>query len=454
MAKAVRPGPQAPGRVRLRAVGRQAPDLPGRPLPRPRPAGPDRHRRHDRRRRPRRDLDGRHPRVAARGARAAPRPLFGAALPAAADIGALLEGYGLHVAEAPDPDPALRELDLPPLAPPTTTTCAAMALSLRALPDRPRRRRPSFRKLLAEARPGRLDRPPRTSTASGMSSLEEAWRREAGRPGGQGEDRAVPPPGPPLPAAPHPARGRDLRLHAPRPRLHDGVPVRLPEAARRRDPQRRVLRGAQPARPPRRRLRHHRSLAGLRRAVPVGLRERRRSCARSATQMFDRLQSSRRVVQPPPGRATCCPGCSPTSASARGRACRRRCGRASSRCCRWSWRPSCSSSSTRCWRRSCWSARPLVAVVYRIMSAGPRAQHRRPGADRAASTAWRRELRGPAGGEGVRPARPGSGPGSAGPRTACSTPQVRLQLFGGLFGLSVNMIVTFLRLVVLGLGAG
>ena len=31
--------------------------------------------------------------------------------------------------------------------------------------------------------------------------------------------------------------------------------------------------------------------------------------------------------------------------------------------------------------------------------------------------------------------------------------EVRLQLFGGLFSLSVNMIVTFLRLVVLGFGA-
>ena len=41
---------------------------------------------------------------------------FGAALPAADELSLLLEGYGLHVAGAPDVDPQLQGLALPPLA--------------------------------------------------------------------------------------------------------------------------------------------------------------------------------------------------------------------------------------------------------------------------------------------------------------------------------------------------
>ena len=60
------------------------------------------------------------------------RPLalfFGASLPAATEIEPLLEGYGLFVAESPNPDPQLSEIgDLPPLAA-AEQLASAMALS-------------------------------------------------------------------------------------------------------------------------------------------------------------------------------------------------------------------------------------------------------------------------------------------------------------------------------------
>lgn len=100
--------------------------------------------------------------------------LFGAALPAAADLGVLLEGYGLHLAGSPDPDPGLRELELPPLAAAEGELAAAMALSfVRYLLERADEA--SLRRLLVESRPGRLDATATDVYGSSVAGLEEAW---------------------------------------------------------------------------------------------------------------------------------------------------------------------------------------------------------------------------------------------------------------------------------------
>jgi ABC-type multidrug transport system fused ATPase/permease subunit len=103
--------------------------------------------------------------------------LFGAALPAAADIGPLLDGYGLYVAGSPDPDEGLRELDLPPLGAAEGEVAAAMTLSfVRYLIDNGGR--DGFLRMLASAQPGRLDAAAQQTFGAGMAALEERWRRK------------------------------------------------------------------------------------------------------------------------------------------------------------------------------------------------------------------------------------------------------------------------------------
>ena len=107
--------------------------------------------------------------------------LFGAALPGARDLDLLLEGYGLELSGAPDPDPHLREQELPPLATVGGELRAAMALSfVRHLLERGGRE--DFRRLLAEAQPGRIDAAARQVYGAGMAALEEAWRRKLAAP--------------------------------------------------------------------------------------------------------------------------------------------------------------------------------------------------------------------------------------------------------------------------------
>ncbi len=108
------------------------------------------------------------------------RPLalfFGASLPAAAEIEALLEGYGLFVAESPDPDPQLREIQaLPPLADAEKQLASAMALSfVRFLIARGGRT--EFLRLLT-APAGRVDTLAEEIYGTGLSGLEEAWRQK------------------------------------------------------------------------------------------------------------------------------------------------------------------------------------------------------------------------------------------------------------------------------------
>jgi len=99
--------------------------------------------------------------------------LFGAALPAAGELSLLLEGYGLHVGEAPDQD--LRGRRLPPLADAEGETATAMALAfVRHLIAKAGEE--SFRRFLSEARPGRLDETAQQVFGAGLGDLEQQWQ--------------------------------------------------------------------------------------------------------------------------------------------------------------------------------------------------------------------------------------------------------------------------------------
>ena len=105
------------------------------------------------------------------------RPLalvFGAALPAAADLGILLEGYGLHVGGAPDPDPELRAVSLPPLDQAEGEMRSLMALSfVRSLIERGGAA--ELLRLFGSAQPGRVDAAARELYGFAVAGLEEAW---------------------------------------------------------------------------------------------------------------------------------------------------------------------------------------------------------------------------------------------------------------------------------------
>ena len=108
------------------------------------------------------------------------RPLalfFGASLPAATEIEPLLEGYGLFVADSPNPDPQLSEIgDLPPLADAKKQLASAMDLSfVRFLIERGGKG--DFVRLLT-APAGRVDTLAEELYGMGLSGLEEAWRQK------------------------------------------------------------------------------------------------------------------------------------------------------------------------------------------------------------------------------------------------------------------------------------
>jgi ABC-type multidrug transport system fused ATPase/permease subunit len=103
--------------------------------------------------------------------------LFGASLPAADDLEPLLEGYGLFVAETPEPAAELGELQLPPLSEADGELRAAMARSFvgylvgKAGLE-------GVRRLLSDARPGTVEQTAEDIFGSGLSALEERWRQE------------------------------------------------------------------------------------------------------------------------------------------------------------------------------------------------------------------------------------------------------------------------------------
>jgi len=101
--------------------------------------------------------------------------LFGLALPAGRELGVLLEGWGLHRGDTPDPTPDLRKIPLPPMAMAGGELRGAMALSfVKYLLERGGER--EFRRLLA-ARPGQVDETAHAIYGRSMAALEESWQR-------------------------------------------------------------------------------------------------------------------------------------------------------------------------------------------------------------------------------------------------------------------------------------
>jgi ABC-type multidrug transport system fused ATPase/permease subunit len=102
--------------------------------------------------------------------------LFGMALPAGPELSALLEGWGLHVADAPDPTAELRHIPLPPIAAARGELRGAMALSfVKFLLERGSEQ--FFRRLLTEAQPGQVEVTAQQIYGVGLSALEEQWQQ-------------------------------------------------------------------------------------------------------------------------------------------------------------------------------------------------------------------------------------------------------------------------------------
>ena len=103
--------------------------------------------------------------------------LFGASLPAANDLTPLLEGYGLWLAKTESVDEQLAQFDLPPLAMAEGEVRAAMGLSFVTFLLE-REKEDALRRLLGTAQPGRLDLAMQEVYGLGATALEEAWREK------------------------------------------------------------------------------------------------------------------------------------------------------------------------------------------------------------------------------------------------------------------------------------
>lgn len=102
--------------------------------------------------------------------------LLAAHLPAGEDLTLLLEGYGLHLAGADDPDEQLRKLPLPLLADATGELRSAMAVSfVRSLLER--EGEATLLELLTASEPGRVDGAARRLFSSSLIDLEADWHR-------------------------------------------------------------------------------------------------------------------------------------------------------------------------------------------------------------------------------------------------------------------------------------
>jgi ABC-type multidrug transport system fused ATPase/permease subunit len=100
--------------------------------------------------------------------------LFGASLPAVDDIRPFFDGYGLHLAGAPEPDPGLREQPLPPLGSAEGELGSAMSLSfVRHLIERESEK--EFVRFVSTAQPARLDDSANAVYGMGMAALEQRW---------------------------------------------------------------------------------------------------------------------------------------------------------------------------------------------------------------------------------------------------------------------------------------
>lgn len=101
--------------------------------------------------------------------------LFGAALPAAADLGLLLEGYGLVVGDAPDDDESLRHVRLPSLEEAEGELRSSLARSFVAFIIG-KAGQPTFLRFLASAQPGRVDVAADDVLGTSLVGFEERWR--------------------------------------------------------------------------------------------------------------------------------------------------------------------------------------------------------------------------------------------------------------------------------------
>ncbi len=103
--------------------------------------------------------------------------LFGARLPAAGALEAVLEGYGMVAGGAEDPGEQIRSLDLPPLEAAGGDLRTAMATSfVHHLLGRERDE--GLRTFLGTSRPGSVDEVARDVYGLSLIELEMAWRRE------------------------------------------------------------------------------------------------------------------------------------------------------------------------------------------------------------------------------------------------------------------------------------
>ena len=160
--------------------------------------------------------------------------LLGSALPAAADLGFLLEGFGFAVRDAASPDAELANMDLPNLADADGELRTAMIQSFVAF-LLAQASRDDFLRMLNTAEPGRVDVAAQAVYGQSLAALEESWTDSlvGERPKVKireffGSHDSVPAPA-------SATRDRDLRLHVVRPRVHDRLPVRDETSARHRD---------------------------------------------------------------------------------------------------------------------------------------------------------------------------------------------------------------------------
>jgi ABC-type multidrug transport system fused ATPase/permease subunit len=101
--------------------------------------------------------------------------LFGAALPAGQELAFLLEGYGLYAAGAPAPDSDLAALTLPPLSAAEGELSTAMSLSFVSyLIDQSGET--EFRRFMASSQPGRVNNAAEEIYGASMQLLEQRWR--------------------------------------------------------------------------------------------------------------------------------------------------------------------------------------------------------------------------------------------------------------------------------------
>lgn len=101
--------------------------------------------------------------------------VFGARLPAGPELTLLLEGYGMRAARGPDPTPFLRELDLPPfedageLRPHMARAFVDFLIAQAGEPE--------FLAFLASVQPGRVDEAANERFGDDLAGLEKRWRQ-------------------------------------------------------------------------------------------------------------------------------------------------------------------------------------------------------------------------------------------------------------------------------------